>query len=309
VERSGLVPLPHADLFDSIQPLDADIDRAQGFLFPAPGLNVSLPGLLLWQDEFAYALATRGPHSFIVALYGKYVYCPVPPKPFNAESLSTAFAYMEKVNGKGPGISRMEGLTEDQSKQANAWGFQIRPTLTEYLYERERLAGLHGDPFRAKRAEINHLLKEEAVVMRPYRTSDLKSCGELFELWKAQRLPTLQGQVGEKMILASQKAHLRALVQGMDWGMDGWVVKTGDRLAAYSLGASLGNGTYGVFLEVADLTIKGLSAYIFNNICRQVEGHSKVNTGDAEGLPRLAESKEHWHPAEKVRFFAADPKS
>lgn len=308
MERSGFVPLPEADFFDAVQPLDADLDRAQGFLFPAAGLNVSLPGLLLWQDEFAYALALKGAQSFVLALYGKYVYCPVPPKPFNAESLSTVFSYMEKVNGKGLGISRIEGMTEVQSKQADAWGYLVRPTLTEYLYEREKLAGLHGDPYRAKRAEINHLLKEEAVVMRPYRASDLKACGELFELWKTQRLPALQGQLGEKMILASQKAHLRALVQGMDWGMDGWVVKTGDRLAAYSLGASLGDGTYGVFLEVADLTVKGLSAYIFSNICRQVPDHFRINTGDAEGLPRLAESKEHWHPAGKVGFFAADPK-
>ena len=198
-------------------------------------------------------------------------------------------------------------LTESQMEQAKTWGFPVRSTLTEYLYEREKLAGLHGDPYRAKRAEINHLLKEEALVMRPYRATDLAACGELFELWKSQRLPALQGQMGEKMILAAQKAHLRALVQGMDWGMDGWVVKLGDRLAAYSLGASLGGGTYGIFLEVADLTVKGLSSYIFSNICRQVEGHSQVNSGDAEGLPRLAESKEHWHPIGKALFFAVDP--
>ncbi|HVZ79423.1 MAG TPA: phosphatidylglycerol lysyltransferase domain-containing protein [bacterium] len=305
---ASAIQLPHADFFDSVQALDADLDRAQGFLFPAPGLNASLPGLLMWQDRFTYALAMEGARTFVLALYGKYVYCPVPPKPFGPESLSAAFSYMEKVNGKGPGISRVEGLTEEQSSQAKTWGYPIRPTLTEYLYDREKLAGLHGDPYRAKRAEINHLLKEEAVLMRPYRAADLKACGDLFEVWKTQRLPALQGQMGEKMILASQKAHLRALVQGMDWGMDGWVVLTGDRLSAYSFGASLGNGTYGVFLEVSDLTVKGLSSYIFSNLCRQVEGHARINSGDAEGLPRLAESKEHWHPAGMAGFFAADPK-
>lgn len=308
MEKPAELRLPHAEFFDLVQPLDTDLDRAQGFLFPAQGLNVSLPGLLMWQDEFAYALAVKGALGFIFALYEKYVYCPVPPKPFTQESLTDAFTYMEKVNGKGFGISRIEGLTGSQATQAKAWGFPTRSTLTEYLYEREKLAGLHGDPYRAKRAEINHLLKEQAIVMRPYRALDLTACGELYELWKTQRLPALKGEMGERMILASQKAHLRVLVQGEDWGMTGWVVKAGDRLAAYSWGATLGNGTFGVFLEVADLTVKGLSAYIFTNLCRQVEDHPWVNTGDAEGLPRLAESKEHWHPAEKRPFFAADPK-
>jgi hypothetical protein len=60
-------------------------------------------------------------------------------------------------------------------------------------------------------------------------------------------------------------------------------------------------------LEVTDLTVKGLSAYIFASICRQVEGYTLINTGDAEGLPGLAESKEHWHPFQRLQLYAADP--
>ena len=170
-----------------------------------------------------------------------------------------------------------------------------------------QLAGLHGDPYRAKRAETNHLLKEHSVILRPYRGGDLKACGDLFESWKKQRLPGLKGEMGEKMLLSSQKAHFRALHQGEDWGMDAWVVLLENRLAAYSVGAALSPETYGIYLEVTDLTVKGLSAYIFTNICRQVESYAWINAGDAEGLPRLAESKEHWHPAGKIQLFAIDP--
>ena len=261
----------------------------------------------MWQDEFSYALTSKGPASFILALYGKYVYLPAPPKPFSPETLKWAFEYMGKVNGPGKGVSRVEGLTEEQGESAQEWGFPTRPTLVEFLYDRSQIAGLHGDPFRAKRAEINHLLKEHPVILRPYRAGDLQACGDLFETWKAQRLPALQGDMGERMLLASQKAHFRALSQGADWGMDAWVVLLGGRLAAYSLGAPLSPEVYGVYLEVTDLTVKGLSAYIFTNICRQVESYVWINAGDAEGLPRLAESKEHWHPARKIRLFAADP--
>ncbi len=303
-----LIQLPHSDHFDSVEPLDSALEKASSLFYPAPGLSASLPSFLMWQDEFTYALATQGSASFILALYGKNVYLPLAPKPFTEESLKLAFDYMKAVNGPGPGVSRVEGLTEEQAKKAESWGFPVRPTLTEYLYDRAQVAGLHGDPYRAKRAEMNHLLKEQAVVLRPYRTADLKACGNLYELWKNQRLPHLKGEMGEKMILASQKAHFRALHQGEDWGLDTWVVLLGGRLAAYSVGAPLGPGTYGVFLEVTDLTVKGLSAYIFTNLCRQVEPYVLVNAGDAEGLPHLAEAKEHWHPSRKLQLIAADPR-
>ena len=303
-----VIPLPHADFFDSVEPLESSMEKASTVFHPTSGLSNSLPSFLMWRDEFAYAFVSKGSASFIVAHYDQYVYFPAPPHPFTAETLQTAFDYMKRVNGPGAGISRVEGLTEDQKKSAQNLGFPVRPTLTEYLYDRAQTAGLHGDPYRAKRAEMNHLLKENAVVLRPYRESDLKKCGELYELWKSQRIPSFKGEMGEKMLLSSQKAHFRALHEGEDWGMDAWVVILGNRLAAYSAGRALGSDTYGVYLEVTDLTVKGLSAYIFASICRQMDSFTYVNTGDAEGLPHLAESKEHWHPCRRVPLFAVDPK-
>jgi hypothetical protein len=303
-----LIQLPHADFFDTVDPLDAQLERAQTLFSPASGLSTSIPSFMMWQDEFTYALTRKDNHSFIIALYGSYVYLPVPPRPFTIESLQTAFDYMKKVNGPGPGISRIEGLTEQQKEQAENWHFSPRLTLSEYVYDRQQLTGLHGDPYRAKRAEINHFLKENSVILRPFRQKDLTDCGNLYELWKSQRLPSLQGEIGEKMIQTSQKAHFRAIHQGEDWGMDAWVVLIENRIAAYTVGAALNPTTYGIYMEVTDLTIRGLSAYIFANVCRQLEAYPLINTGDAEGLPRLAESKDHWHPVEKLKLYAVDPR-
>ncbi len=303
-----LIQLPHGDFFDSVEPLDTQFEKAQDLFAPFHALSTTLPALLMWQDEFAYALAQKNGFHFILALYGKSVYLPLPPHPFNAQSLGIAFDYLKQVNGSGPGVSRVEGLSAEQKEQALEWGYPIHPTLTEYIYDRSLIAGLHGDPYRAKRAEINHFLKENTVLLRPYRKSDLSACGELFELWKGQRLPVFKGEMGEKMILSSQKAHLRALTQGEDWGLDAWVVLIGQKLVAYTLGGSVNPTTYGIYMEVTDLTVKGLSAYIFTNICRQVEAYPLINAGDAEGLPRLAEAKEHWHPVKKQTLYAADPR-
>ncbi|HET9869118.1 MAG TPA: hypothetical protein VFR02_01295 [bacterium] len=302
----SLVALPHADFFDRVDPLDADLEAAEA-LYAGPFLTASLPAFLMWQDEFLYADAGLAGARFLVAHYDKYVYLPTPPRPFTRENVEKAFAYMRAVNGPGPGISRIEGLAESQKDQGRSWGFPTRPTLVEYVYERAKTAALAGDAYRSQRAEVNHLVKHHPVLFRPYRRADFPACGDLFEAWKAQRLPALKGGMGESMLLASQRAHARALRQGEAWGLKAWVVLLGGRLAAYTVGGALDADTFGVHLEVADLTVRGLSAYIFRNLCRQMEPYAFINTGDAEGLPRLAESKDHWHPFRKPEIFALDP--
>jgi hypothetical protein len=301
-----LIRPPYGDFFDSLESLDRAWETASALFFPAPGLAASLPSLLMWQDEFSCALAFQKDAAFLPAFYGPYAYLPLPPHPFNPGSLRTAFQYLQKVNGPGTGISRIEGVTADQAKQAEGWGYPVRPASAEYLYERAHIAGLRGDGYRAPRAAINRLRKGHSLLLRPYRDSDLSTCGNLFELWKSQRLPGMGG-MGKKMLLSSQKAHFRALREGADWGMDAWVALVDGRLGAYAAGAPLDGRTYGLFLEVADLTVKGLSAYIFASVCRQLEAFDRINTGDAEGLPGLAESKEHWKPCGRQRLYAVDP--
>jgi hypothetical protein len=301
-----LIRPPHGDFFGSLEPLESCLERASSFFYPAPGLSASLPGLLMWRDEFACALALKNDAAFLPAFYGPYAYLPLPPHPFNPDSLRTAFQYLQKVNGPGSGISRIEGVTEDQAEQAEGWGYPVRHTLSEFLYEREHIAGLRGDGYRAPRAAINRLRKEHSLLLRPCRASDLEACGGLFELWKSRRLPGMKG-IGGKMLLSSQKAHFRVLREGADWGMDAWVVLVDGRLGAYTAGAPLDGRTYGLFLEVADLTVKGLSAYIFASVCRRLEAFDRINTGDAEGLPGLAESKEHWKPCGRQNLYAVDP--
>lgn len=296
--------LSFGDFFDQAAPLESALDLASTHFNHSTTLNTSLTSLLIWQNEFVYTWAVKENIHFILAQYGSYVYLPVPPQPLSVEALNLAFDYMKLVNGRGTGVSRIEGFTDPVNQIAPP--YLSRPTMTEYIYDRKQVAGLHGDPFRSQRALVNHFLKTEQVLFRPYRFSDLKACSELFEKWKTQRLPIHQGQMGEKMILSSQKAHYQALIHNDTWNISVWVVLVGNRLSAYTAGTPLNPDTYGVLLEVSDLEIKGLSSYVFSTLCRQLKGYTYVNTGDAEGLPRLAKSKEHWHPLRKISVYAAD---
>lgn len=300
--------LPFADFFDSAVPAELALAELEEALYPASALNTSLPGILSWQDAYAYAWARKGDLRFLLALSGSTVHLAVPPLPFTRESLEAAFTYLTRVNGPGPGASRVEGLTPSQAERARSWGFPARRTLTEYVYDRERVAGLRGDPYRGKRAAVNALLKARAVTFRPFRLSDLEACLALYDRWaKAKRGGYPEGDPARVMLSASRTAHWRLLTRGEDWGVSAWVAAVDGEVAAYTAGAPLSPATFGILCEIADLNVKGLAAYTFSTLAKRLEEYERLNAGDAEMLPALAQAKERWHPVERLEVFALDP--
>jgi len=299
--------IPRADFFESARLLQ---DRPAEFherYHPFSSLTGSYAGLLQWQDHFRYVLAERRGAYFPLAYYGNNVYLPLPPRPFSESTLEDAFRYLDLVNGpRAVGISRVEGLTEEEKELAASWGWPPRPTLAEYVYDRALVAGLHGDPYRAKRAEVNHLLKHQAVSFRAYRPEDEAPCLSLFGRWSQARSERFKGENAERMLIHAADAHRRILKEGAGWGIRGWVTEVDGAIAGYTFGAPLSPEVFGVYVEVTDLTVKGLSAYIFSRLCRFLEGIPFLNAGDAEELPGLAEAKKHWHPIRKLKLYAAD---
>lgn len=302
-----LPALPSSGFFEDVFPLDASREAFEAAFFPHASLAGSFAGLMQWQDHFHYAFARRGGVSFLLAAYDRYAYLPLPPRPFDERALAACFDWLDRANGpESRGVSRVEGLTRAQADRAAAWGWPVRRVSREYVYDRERVAGLHGDPYRAKRADVNHLLKNQAVAFRPFHPGDQGACRRIFERWSAERQGRLAGTTGALMLTHARSAHERILEQGSSWGLSGWVVEVEGQVLAYTFGQPLAQDTFGVLLEVADLSVKGLSAYVFSRLCASIPSYPFVNGGDAEELPGLAEAKEHWHPVRKPDFYAVD---
>jgi hypothetical protein len=216
------------------------------------------------------------------------------------------FDYLAQANGPAPGPSRVEGLTEVQARLAETWGYIPRVTATDYIYDRSKLSGLHGDPYRDRRNELNQLSRDHELLLRPLEPADLPDCDGLYGRWKEARAPHLD-PIGRRMMEQSRQAHRQALTHHLSWGLEAWVLEVDRRLAAYSVVGPLDGDTLGVFAEVSDLTARGAAAYIFVTLCRNHPGLTWVNSGDAEFLPGLRESKEHWHPARRLAQYALDP--
>ena len=100
-------------------------------------------------------------------------------------------------------------------------------------------------------------------------------------------------------------AHDVALTAPHSAGLIGAVVKVQGAVRAYTFGMWLTPAVFCVAIEVADRTIPGLAQFIFRECCRAARsrGAEYINTMDDSGLPRLARSKESYHPVAMLPNF------
>lgn len=297
-----------SNYFDRSEPLGDHWEDLKS-IFPSPSLASSLISFLTWGKAFHYywSYSQSSQTHWIFAQYGNYVYCPILPTPLTFDALQLAFQFMEKMNGPGPGISRIEGLTENQKPQIMGWGYNVRPVFFEYLYPTTQLAALKGNHYRSRRAEKNHLEKNHNLLFRPFLKSDLNACKTLWSNWYQQKIQRQSHPQAVQMMQSAQWAHELALDHIEDWGLHAWVVWVNQHLSAYLIGSPLSSNTFGIYFEITDLTLKGLSTYIFVNVCNRILDFPFVNTGDAEFLETLAYAKQTWHPCQKLFVYAIDP--
>ena len=69
-------------------------------------------------------------------------------------------------------------------------------------------------------------------------------------------------------------------------------------MRAYTFGYALGDRMFCVLLEIADLSFKGLGAFIFREFCadQALKRYLFINVMDDLGVPRLGKSKMLYRP-------------
>jgi hypothetical protein len=145
---------------------------------------------------------------------------------------------------------------------------------------------------------MNQILKHVNPTVRVFQDDDLAACMELYRSWAQCKKKVATDIIAQSMIDENLCAHQLAMQAHRQLGLHGIVVEHDKRIVAYSFGFSLNDQTFVVLLEITDLTIKGLGAYVFNQMCQQPIWQSKrfVNTMDDFGLPYLTQVKNAYHP-------------
>ncbi len=243
---------------------------------------------------------------FIVAGQGNHFFMPVPPvtQKQTSKTLEAGFALLAQLNPQGREL-RIEGLSEESSLLSKTLGCTIYSKSPEYLYRREDLAALSGDAYKSKRSLCNYFSKNYSYRYEPYRSRDFSGCFHLFRRWQEKRCAKTTDDYERALLEDAVSVHRRVLLHARALGMEGRVITLGGEIKGYTFGYPLGDQTWCIFLEIADVSVKGLAQFLFREFCREKKEFVFVNGMDDSGLERLRQVKESYKPfLKKIPYVA-----
>jgi len=181
--------------------------------------------------------------------------------------------------------------------------FCISPQALEYRYRVERIANLSGRRLRKKRASVRKLKQLAGPRTEPFRDRHRGECLSLLDWWISYKERRVSGEVREKMLMESQVCA-NALRECE--ALDGVVVYVSDRLVAFSLGSWHAQGVFNCMFEKANITIAGLSAFVFQALAKHLlPTYSEINAGEDWNVDYLREAKQSWQPSSVVPSYTA----
>lgn len=238
---------------------------------------------------------------------GCFLYLPPLGKTSSPEVLDQVFRIMDKFN-KNPALSRIENVEEKDRAFYQDLGYECRYKSSEYLCLRSALAGLKGDRFKSKRSCINYFTKNYSFEYLDYSCDYKDGCLQLYKDWmKSRKLqdtdPVYKGMLGDNLLC------LHVLLRDYkDLDLIGRVIKIDSRIKGFTFGFRLNKETFCVLFEIADLSFKGLSQYIFRRFCEELKKYRYINIMDDSGLDNLKRVKLSYRPVSLIASYIVQRK-
>ncbi len=264
-----------------------------------------------WKDFFEFECRTIDGNLCIFARHetGCFLYLPPLGETISPRAVLECFRVMDQTN-RNPGISRIENVEEEDLRFFPAEQYTHYKKCDEYVYQRDNIAGLKGNSYKSQRSDYNHFSKNFHYEYLPYNRDMKQECCDLFENWAQERLQGGRDDIYRQMIDDSRIVHRIILEEGLSLGVIGSVVKVQGHIKAYTFGFSLNPETFCILLETADITIKGLPAFVFSEFCRdtRIEGFRFINVMDDFGLENIKKTKLSFHPINIVPSYTISRK-
>ena len=288
----------------------------------------------IWSDLFHFHWGILDGHLCLFAQYGDYLYMPIPPilsenpcdgvrKPRlstiggtffaslavlalseakNASTaLSSGFAIMNRIN-KNKAVSRIENIDAAQIEAFISLGYDVKPGEGEYVYLREDLADLKGDPYKSKRAMCNHFIKNYHYSYEPFQAQFADDCIQLYDVWKERKKEKAHDAFSPLLLEDASLAHRQAVLQYEALQLTGRVVRINNRVEGYLFGFKRRGDMFCILLEITNLDIRGLAQFIFREFCRErgMEDFRYINALGDSGLETLRRVKLSYRPSKIV---------
>ena len=274
----------------------------QQYLRQTPGQlsSFSFINIFTWQEFFQFELEVIDGNLCVFARHeaGTFLYLPPLGKNVSAKTIQTCFERMDRVN-RHKGVSRVENVHAHQLSLFPLKEFSYYNKGYEYCYYRKDIAALEGNAYKSKRSSCNQFVKNHAFEYLPYDDPMREACGELYQTWAESRRPAYAGNaVSLQMLEENAGVHQLALRHYKELGLTGRVVSVDGKIRAYTFGYPLSADIFCVLFEVADLSFKGLSVFIFREFCRDgaLAPYKFINVMDDFELNNIQWTKNSFRP-------------
>ena len=262
--------------------------------------DYSFPVLYCWRETYRFRLCRFGGRVLVRLTIPDGPACLWPAG--EGDPAPAVEALRKDAHSRGEPL-RLLGLTEDrlgwlEARYPGRFAFSHYRDGDNYLYRTQRLADLAGKKLHAKR---NHIHRFEAACPHwfsaPLTDADTADCLALEERWLAEAM----GREGSPAsLLGEHRAVTEALLHREALGMEGIVLREGERLLAFSLGAPLTETVFDVHFERGDGAVPGAYAAVNRAFARAVrDTHPELtflNREEDMGLAGLRQAKLSYAP-------------
>jgi hypothetical protein len=209
---------------------------------------------------------------------------------------------MDKYN-PNKDISRIENVEAKELSFYKGLGYEPRYKFSDYICDRQELVDLTGNRFKSKRACLNYFLKHYKFKYLPFALKGKNDCLKLYAFWMKERKDKFKDSIYQAMLQDSQTCLKIVLNHYRRLDFKGRIVEIDNRIKAFSFGFELNKDIFSILYEITDLSIKGLSQFIFHSFCSELKGYRYINVMDDSGLENLKKVKLSYHPVKLVPSY------
>ncbi len=269
----------------------------------------------VWRDIFHFYWSIIDDCLCIFSRCNDYLYMPVPPvqrhSSFPAsrsaeafhKTITTVFSIMDRIN-KNKAVSRIENISECERESYITLGYDVRAGESEYVYLRENLVNLKGNPYKSKRAMCNYFARHYKYSYESFQPTFVFDCIRLYDNWQKERGKKIDDPIYHALLEDSSFAHKQALRHYKALQLTGRIIRINERVEGYIFGFNR-KDTFYVLLEVANPDNKGLAQIIFREFCREMNDYTYINTLGDSGLENLRRVKLSYRPLKTIPSYIA----
>jgi len=260
--------------------------------------------IFIWQGlyEIRWGIIKNSLCIFFRDKLGCFAYLPPLSGGVAPDALEKVFRIMDTYN-QNKEISRIENIEEKEVLFYRRQGYECKTKPGDYLCRRSSLAQLKGNSFKSKRAAYNYFIKHYKSEYLDFSLTYRDSCLKLYDQWSKQRWARKEDLLYRGMLGDSRNSLLELLDNYRDLSLSGKVVLVHRQLKGFSFGFRLNKDTFCILFEITDLSVKGLSQFIFREFCCELKSYAYINIMDDSSLENLRQVKLSYRPLKVIPSY------